>query len=58
MRTQMNDGEELQNYFQETMSLINQMKSCGEKITELQKCEKVLRDITTKSEHIVVAIKE
>lgn len=34
------------------------MKSCGEKIIELQKTEIVLRALTSKFDHIVVAIKK
>lgn len=34
------------------------MKSCGDKINELQKVDKVLRALSVKFDHIVVAIEE
>lgn len=35
-----------------------QIKSHGEKISELQKVEKILRDHSAKYDHIIVAIEE
>lgn len=34
------------------------MKSCGDKINELQKVDKVLRALSVKFDHIVVEIEE
>lgn len=39
----MNDGKVIVEFFSRLVLLTNQMKSCGEKISELQKVEKVLR---------------
>lgn len=38
--------------------LTNQMKSCGENITEVQKVKKDLRYLTTNFNHIVMAIED
>lgn len=54
----MNDGEAVAYFLLNIGVLTNQMKSCGEKITELQKVEKVLTTLTAKFDHIVVATKE
>lgn len=37
---------------------MNQMKGCGESITDLQKIEKVLRSLTVNYYYIVVSIEE
>lgn len=40
------------------VALTNQNRSCGEKTSELQKMEKVLRDLPVKFDHIVMANEE
>lgn len=54
----MSDGEVVTNFFSRLVLLTNQMKVCGEKITKLYKVDKVLRALTRKFDHIVVAIEE
>lgn len=54
----MNDGGAIAEFFSKLVVLTNQMKSCGEKMSELLKVEKVLRAFPSKCYHIVVAIKE
>jgi hypothetical protein len=56
--TQMNEGETVAYFFSRLVSLTNQMKSCGETISDLQKVEKVLRALTTNFDYIVVTIDE
>ncbi|GAU22886.1 hypothetical protein TSUD_376970 [Trifolium subterraneum] len=56
--TQMNEGETVSDFFSRLVTLTNQMKACGETITDLQKVEKVLRALTANFDYIVVAIEE
>jgi hypothetical protein len=56
--TQMNEGEIVADFFSRLVSLTNQMKSCGETVSNLQKVEKVLRALTANFDYIVVAIEE
>jgi hypothetical protein len=54
----MNEGETVAYFFSRLVSLTNQMKSCGEIISDLQKVEKVLRALTANFDYIVVAIEK
>jgi hypothetical protein len=54
----MNEGETVAYFFSRLVSLTNQMKSCGEIISDLQKVEKVLRALTANFDYIVVTIDE
>lgn len=56
MRTHVDDDEVSAKFFSRLMMLVNQMKSCGEKITEVQKVEKVLRSLIENFDYIVVDI--
>lgn len=55
---QMKDDEIIVETFSNMVTLTNHMKSCGEKTSELQKVEKVLRALPAKFDHIIVAIEE
>ena len=55
---QMTEGETVNQYFVRLTSLTNQMVRNGEKISDLMKIEKVLRTLTPKFDHIVVAKEE
>ncbi|PNX90798.1 F-box protein, partial [Trifolium pratense] len=55
---QMNDQESIAEYLSRMLSLTNLMKSCGETMTDRSKIEKILRTLTEKFDHIVVAIEE
>lgn len=55
---QMNDSEEITEFFSKLVVLTNQIKSCKEKISKLHKVEKVLITFLAKFDHIVVAIDE
>ncbi|GAU44225.1 hypothetical protein TSUD_399890 [Trifolium subterraneum] len=55
---QMNDQETIAEYLARMLSLTNLMKSCGEALSDRSKIEKVLRTLTEKFDHIVVAIEE
>ncbi|PNY05002.1 putative copia-type polyprotein [Trifolium pratense] len=55
---QMNESETVSQYFVRLTSLTNQMVRNGETISDLMKIEKVLRTLTPKFDHIVVAKEE
>lgn len=55
---QMEENETVAEYFIKIQSLVNQMKSNGEKMEDLKIVEKVLRSLQSKFDHIVVAIEE
>ncbi|XP_057432315.1 uncharacterized protein LOC130725076 [Lotus japonicus] len=55
---QMENQESISDYFSRILSLINLMKGCGESMTDLQDVEKVLRTLTSRFDHVVVAIEE
>ncbi|XP_019431767.1 PREDICTED: uncharacterized protein LOC109338872 [Lupinus angustifolius] len=54
----MEEQENVADYFTRIRSRTNLMKSCGEKITEQGKVENILRTLSTKFDHAVVAIEE
>ena len=54
----MKSNESVQTYLSRVSSLVNQMKSYGEDISEETVVAKVLRSLTPKFEHIVAAIEE
>ncbi|XP_049936006.1 retrovirus-related Pol polyprotein from transposon TNT 1-94 [Nymphaea colorata] len=54
----MKTGESVQNYFSRLSTIVNQMKSFGEAITEQKVVEKVLRSLPSKFDHVVTAIEE
>ncbi|KAK2402327.1 hypothetical protein QL285_051858 [Trifolium repens] len=55
---QMNEQETISEYLARMLALTNLMKSCGETMTDRSKIEKILRTLTEKFDHIVVAIEE
>ncbi|KAK2373515.1 hypothetical protein QL285_074546 [Trifolium repens] len=55
---QMNEQETISEYLARMLALTNLMKSCGEAMTDRSKIEKILRTLTEKFDHIVVAIEE
>ncbi|RDY03537.1 hypothetical protein CR513_12872, partial [Mucuna pruriens] len=57
----MNDQELVRDYFTRIQVLVNSMKACGEKVSDEQIFDKILRTLTSpppKFDHIVVAIEE
>lgn len=54
----MSEGEKICEYFNKIVTLTNQMKSCGEVITDLMIMEKVMRSLPQKFDHVVAAIEE
>ena len=55
---QMKKTEKVADYFSRTLALVNQMKSNGETISDVQIMEKILRTLTEKFEYKVTAIEE
>ena len=55
---QMNEQETISEYLARMLALTNLMKACGEAVTDSSKIEKILRTLTEKFDHIVVAIEE
>lgn len=53
---QMEANEKIAHYCNRVVSHTNAMKACGETITDQSKMEKVLRTLTQKFDHVVVAI--
>ncbi|XP_019460089.1 PREDICTED: uncharacterized protein LOC109359850 [Lupinus angustifolius] len=54
----MQENETIEYYFTKILTLINQMKSCREEEKGKSIIEKILRTLTLKHDHIVVAIEE
>ncbi|KAJ0021731.1 hypothetical protein Pint_31219 [Pistacia integerrima] len=54
----MQNNESVQDYLSHVSTLVNKMKSCGEKITDEIVVAKILRSLTLKFEHVVAAIEE
>ncbi|XP_019435536.1 PREDICTED: uncharacterized protein LOC109342032 [Lupinus angustifolius] len=55
---QMEENETIAYYFTKILTLINQMKSYGEEVKGQSIIEKILKTLTPKYDHIVVAIEE
>ncbi|XP_062151928.1 uncharacterized protein LOC133860318 [Alnus glutinosa] len=54
----MKDGESMFDYFSRLLVIVNGLKRNNEKLDDIQVVEKVLRSISSKFEHVVVAIEE
>ncbi|XP_028061494.1 uncharacterized protein LOC114264962 [Camellia sinensis] len=54
----MNENKSIFEYFNRTLTIVNQMRRYGEKMESLQVIEKILRSLSPKFEHVVVAIEE
>ncbi|XP_028057307.1 uncharacterized protein LOC114261266 [Camellia sinensis] len=54
----MNENKSIFEYFNRTLTIVNQMRRYGEKMEFLQVIEKILRSHSPKFEHVVVAIEE
>ncbi|XP_019455105.1 PREDICTED: uncharacterized protein LOC109356199 [Lupinus angustifolius] len=55
---QMEENESISTYIAKILTLTNQMKACGKVFKVKSVIEKVLRTLTTKFDHIIVAIEE
>ncbi|XP_019429218.1 PREDICTED: uncharacterized protein LOC109336858 [Lupinus angustifolius] len=55
---QMDESESVAAYMTKVLTISNKMKSCGKVMKDKTMVEKVLRTVTTKYDHIVVAIEE
>jgi len=54
----MEEDETVSQYFDKVINLINQMTRNGETVTDVMKVEKVLKTLTSRFDHIVVALEE
>jgi hypothetical protein len=55
---QMQEDQRIGEYISNIMRLVNQMRSCGAKITDQSVVEKILRSLNTKFDFVVVSILE
>lgn len=56
--TNMKNNEKIGDYVARILTITNEMKQCGETMTEQMIIEKVLRSLTAQFDHIVVAIEQ
>ena len=54
----MKDGESVSDYFLRLLVIVNGLKRNNEKVDDIRVVKKVLRSLSSKFEHVVVAIKE
>ncbi|KAG6503330.1 hypothetical protein ZIOFF_035641 [Zingiber officinale] len=54
----MKDTENVKDYFSRIMEILNQLKSCGEVVSDRKIMEKILRSLPQKFEHVVTVIEE
>ncbi|XP_050902844.1 uncharacterized protein LOC127115308 [Lathyrus oleraceus] len=56
--SRVKEDEQVSKCFSHVVLLTNQMKLCGDSISDLQKIEKVLKSLTANFDYIVVSIEE
>jgi len=54
----MKDGESVSDYFSWLLVIMNGLKRNNEKVDDIRVVEKVLQSLSSKFEHVVVAIEE
>ena len=54
----MKETENVEEYFNRVVSIVNQLKVNGEQLSDQRIIEKILQSMTQKYEHVVVAIEE
>jgi len=52
----MEDDQRISDYISKLQSVVNQMKACGEEMSDQQVVGKIMRSLTSKFDFIVVAI--
>jgi len=55
---QMEEEQKIAEYISKLINLVNQMKACGEAMTDQQIVEKIMRTLSLRFDFIVVAIQE
>jgi len=56
--TQMEEEQKIAEYISKFISVVNQMKACGEAMTDQQIVERIMRTLSSRFDFIVVAIQE
>jgi len=54
----MEDDQRINDYISKLQSIVNQIKACGEEVSDQQVVGKIMRSLTSKFDFIVVAIHE
>jgi hypothetical protein len=54
----MEDDQRISDYISKLLSVVNQMKACGEEVSDQQVVGKIMRSLTSKFDFIVVSIQE
>lgn len=55
---QMENTEKISDYFTRILTLTDQMKACGDTVTDQSIVEKIMRTLTARFDYIAVAIEE
>ncbi|KAJ1418517.1 gag-polypeptide of LTR copia-type [Sesbania bispinosa] len=55
---QMKNGESINDYFARTLTIANKMRMYGERVSDLNVIEKILRSMTSRYDYIVCSIEE
>src|ERR1044072_7977610 len=55
---QMEESDIVGEYFNKMIALTNLMKGCGEDVSDTMIVEKIMRSVTQKFDHVIIAIEE
>ncbi|WVZ24270.1 hypothetical protein V8G54_002814 [Vigna mungo] len=55
---ELEEGDRISDFFSQIITITNQMKACGEVVTDIMIIEKIMRSLPEMFDHIVVAIEE
>ena len=54
----MKEGEKVDEYFSQTLTIVNKMKAHGEKMEQVIIIEKILRSMTARFDYVVCSVEE